>query len=272
MKPLEYWKPETFEISSFQFKLDERKNKTYKTSGSDNTGLCDYTYNELGFRGDSVKKEGFKVMSLGCSNTEGVGVNYIETWPYQFTNFIPNSVNMNFGTGGRSNDFISRCLLTYYDIIKPDLVLIMYPSPLRREIYTKDCGIEPFMPTHIWGYLEKTEEGRKIQLLKTELQNNNEDFINWYKNHLLIKYFLETKGCNWLWNGSSDIPKEYKEFNRFDGDFSTYPNFIDYGVDNAHPGPKHNYHYTIKLFEYIKTNFRNYLPQDLNEISKQSLI
>ena len=30
MNPLEYWKPETFEISSFQFKLDERKGKIYR--------------------------------------------------------------------------------------------------------------------------------------------------------------------------------------------------------------------------------------------------
>jgi hypothetical protein len=131
MKPLQYWNPEGFEISSFQFRLDERKNQTYETSGSDNTGLCTYAYNELGFRGDSIKKEGFRVMSLGCSNTEGVGVNNQDTWPSQFTKLIPNGVDMNFGTGGRSNDFITRCLLTYYDLIKPDLVLIMYTPPNR---------------------------------------------------------------------------------------------------------------------------------------------
>ena len=124
MNPLKYWNSEGFEISSFKFKLDERKNKIFKTSGSDNTGLCTYTYNELGFRGDSIKKEGFKVMSFGCSNTEGVAVNDNETWPAQFTSLIPNGVNFNFGTGGRSNDFICRCLMSYYELIKPDLVLI----------------------------------------------------------------------------------------------------------------------------------------------------
>ena len=76
----------------------------------------------------------------------------------------------------------------------------------------------------------------------------------------LIKYFLESKGCNWLWNGWFGIPKEYEEFNRFDG---MYGNFIDKGVDNRHPGPKHNYQYSIRLFEHIKTNFREYLPSGL---------
>ena len=51
MKPLEYWKPEGFEISSYKYSLKERVNQSYKTSGSDNTNLCTYTYNELGFRG-----------------------------------------------------------------------------------------------------------------------------------------------------------------------------------------------------------------------------
>ena len=262
MEALKFWTVDDFEISSFQYNLDNRKGKTYKTSGSDNTGLCSYTYNELGFRGDSIKKEGFKVMSLGCSNTEGVGVNDNETWPAQFTRNIPNGVNMNFGTGGRSNDFIARCLLTYYDLIKPDLVLIMYTGMSRREIYTKDGGVEPFMPTNSWSYLKETEDGVEIQENLVKLQNDNEDFINWYKNHLLISYFLESKKCNWLWNGYFNTPQEYQEFNRFDGD---YNHSIDKGVDGRHPGPRHNKEYGVKLFNHIYTNFREYLPTDLTQ-------
>ena len=45
MNPLKYWDPNEFEISSFKFKIDERKNKIFYTSGTDNTGLCTYTYN-----------------------------------------------------------------------------------------------------------------------------------------------------------------------------------------------------------------------------------
>ena len=270
MKPLKYWTTNGFEISSYKFQLSNKINKSFRTSGSDNTGKCTYTYNELGFRGDSIKKEGFKVMSLGCSNTEGVAVNDHETWPAQFTSLIPNGVNFNFGTGGRSNDFIVRCLLTYYDVIKPDLVLIMYPSPLRREIYTKDGGIEPFMPTASWGYLKETDDGIKTQEYLTYLQNDNEDTINWYKNHLLIKYFLESKKCNWIWNGCNvreTTSIDHNEPNKFDGDYGRY---LDLGVDNGHPGPNHNKTYAHKLHDFILKNFPhyiNYLPKN-----KQSLI
>lgn len=262
MELLKYWTPEGFEISSYKYHLDEKKNNSFKSSGSDNTGLCTYTYNELGFRGNSITTEGFRVMSIGCSLTEGVGVNDDETWSHQFSKLIPNSVDLNFGCGGRSNDYISRCLLSYYDLAKPDLVLIMYTSPQRREIYTEEGGIEPFIPTLSWGYLKDTEQGKRIQDLMTELQNENQDFINWYKNHQLIKLFLKSKNCNWLWNGSFEIPKGYTEINRFDGDYLSQP-LIDYGTEGFHPGPIHNEVYSKKLLNHIQINFPNYLPSFL---------
>ena len=195
MKPLEYWSPEGFEISSYKYSLKERVNQIYTTSGGDNTNLCTYTYNELGFRGDSIKKEGFKVMSLGCSITEGVGVNDDETWPAQFCGHIENGVNLNFGTGGRSNDFICRCLMSYYDLIKPDLVLIMYTFPHRREIYTEYGGIEPFIPTTSWGYLKETDDGIKTQEYLTYLQKVQNQFLfvcfpNYNVEHRMYFQFL----------------------------------------------------------------------------------
>jgi hypothetical protein len=265
MKFLKYWKKESFEIASYRHSLKNRINKIFNKTGLDQSEKCIYTYNSLGFRGEEPTKEGFKIMSIGCSLTEGVGVNDDETWPYQFTNLIPNGVNINFGTGGRSNDFIVRCLLTYYDFIKPDLVLIMYTHPYRREIYTFEGGIEPFMPTKSWGFLKETAEGIKTQEYLTYLQNDNEDFINWYKNHLLIKYFLESKKSNWLWNGFFQIPKDYDEFNRFDGDYGKY---LDFGTDGVHPGPIHNKKYATNLYNHINLKFPNYLEKSTNFLNK----
>jgi hypothetical protein len=135
----------------------------------------------------------------------------------------------------------------------------MYTSPQRREIYTNDGGIEPFIPTAKWGYMEETNQGKETHEYLVNLQNDNEDYINWYKNHLLIKYFLESKKCNWLWNGFFDIPSEHTEFNRFDGE---YNQLIDKGVDGVHPGPLHNNSYAKSLYEYILLKFPNYIPVD----------
>lgn len=255
---LKFWTPDGFEASSFRNGISERYNKSYFTSGSDNSKKCLYTYNELGFRGDSIYKKGFKIMSLGCSNTEGVGLNYDETWPKIFSDLIPDGVNMNFGMGGRSNDFIFRCLHTFFDVIKPDLVLIMYTFPQRRDFYPNSKTIEPYMAANNWGFMKDTKEGVEIQNLLDQLQCESENFINWYKNHLLIKYFLETKKCNWVWNGSF-INNNFAEPNRFDGE---YRKFIDYGVDGVHPGFKHNYRYIGKLYTFLIENFPDYIPYE----------
>jgi len=175
-------------------------------------------------------------------------------------------VDFNLGISGRSNDYICRSLMTFYELLNPDLVLIMYTSPIRREIYTEEGGIEPFIPTQAWGYMEETENGKRIQNYLAELQNDNDDFINWYKNHQLIRLFLESKKCNWVWNGFFGIPIEYKEFNRFDGD---YGNFQDKGADDAHPGPKHNKEYSVLLFDHIHKNFREYLHTDSTHSGKE---
>jgi len=251
MKALEFWKPDTFEISSYKYSLKDRINQTYNTSGSDNTGICTYTYNELGFRSDSIKKEGFKVMSIGCSLTEGVGINNNETWPAQFCSRIPNSVNLNFGVSGRSNDYISRCLISYCDEIKPDLVLILYTFKHRREIYTQSEKIEPYIPTVSWGWLEETEEGRNVQKIKEELQNDTDDFINWYKNHLLTTNYLENKKIPFIWN-SVDI--DYIDDNR---SIISYTSFVDFGVDGSHPGRLHNNQYSNKLFDWVSMKYPN---------------
>jgi hypothetical protein len=246
MDILKHWTPSTFESSTYLKILESRKNTITKKSNTDESGKCTYTYNELGFRGDSISKDGFKVMSIGCSMTEGIGVNDDETWSHVFSQLV-GGVNLNFGLGGRSNDYICRALLTYYDLIKPDVVLIMYTRPERKEIYTENNGVEPFMVTHNWGYLKETQKGREIQKLMVELQNDNSDYINWYKNHLLIKYFLESKKCKWIWNGEL-LNIDYNDSNRFDDGFTHY---FDHGSDNTHPGPITHKKYGENLYRYF---------------------
>ena len=239
-----FWDIDSFEVSTFKYSINERFGKTYNKSGSENSGKCTYTYNEFGFRGDEIDKDGFKVMSIGCSITEGVAVNDDETWPHLISKKFKDGVNINLGFGGRSNDYISRALLTYYDFFQPNLVLIMYTDPYRCEYYTEDGGIEPWHPKP-WGWFEKNfEESNALTLLT----NKNQAEYNWYKNHLLITNYLKNKKTPFIWNGWF-TKIDYTDENRFDGDY--FP-FVDFGVDGYHPGYKTNKKYTDTLFEHLK--------------------
>ena len=269
MNLLKYWTVDDFEISSHSYNLNSRKNKSYRTSGSDNSGKCLYTYNELGYRGDSIKKDGFKIMSLGCSLTEGVGVMDNQTWPSIVSQMVPNGVNLNFGTGGRSNDFISRAILTYFDLIKPDLILILYTYPNRREYFSSDGGIHPFSGAASWGYFSEEKEGKLIYENLVLSQNKFEDEVNWFKNHLIIKHFLENRKCNWVWDNSL-IETTYTDENMFSGEFGR--KYLDLGADGLHPGKNHHFNYAMKIFNNIIKNRPGYFPKGSENYYKKSLI
>jgi len=246
MESLKYWKPQSFDIASYKWLLEERKNKENVGNGSDKDG-CFYTFNELGFRGDSPKKKGIRIMSVGCSHTEGIGVNDRQTWSHYLSRLIPNGVDLNLGMSGRSNDYIARSIVTWTDELKPSLVLIMYTYPHRKEYYRENGDIEPYHPTP-WGYFEEEKEGRVDWANIISLSNKNEDFINWYKNHLIISNFLKVRNIPFIWNGTF-LNTTYTDDERYDGN---YPNFPD---THKHATFIQNQSYAEDLFNYIKENF-----------------
>jgi hypothetical protein len=246
MKSLKYWNTDTFEIASYRWNISDRKNKQIVGNASDEN-KCVYTFNELGFRGDSPNKDGIKIMSIGCSHTEGIGVNDTETWSHILSKKINNGVDLNFGISGRSNDYISRVILTWENYIKPDIVLIMYTYPHRREYYTKNGGIEPYHP-YPWGYFSEDIIGKDEYNSITDIVNDDENFINWYKNHLLISYFLKLKNIPFIWNGTF-LNTEYTDENRFDGN---YPKLSD---NHYHATFEQNSEYANNLYNYIINKF-----------------
>lgn len=241
---LKYWKPETFDVTSFKWNLDERKNKTYTTSGSDNTHENIYTYNSLGFRGDEFPFKDNKpvLMTVGCSHTEGVGVNDNETFSYHLSKLL-NYNHINFGFTGRSNDYICRTILTYTDLIKPTFIFVLYTDVHRMEYYTEDCGIEPYQHRS-WGWFSVNEIQYNAMF---NLSNKHNDFINWYKNHLLITYYLKSKGIRWMW-GSTFLQTDYTDENKFNGSIKP---FIDYSTDGNHAGPLTHSNYATSIYNSI---------------------
>jgi len=64
MKSIKYWKKDGFDVATYKWNLAERRNQTFNGSGSDESGTNVYTYNEMGFRGDSIYKMGLESYQL----------------------------------------------------------------------------------------------------------------------------------------------------------------------------------------------------------------
>jgi len=244
MKSLKFWKPMHFDVTSYKWLLKERKGTRFFGSGSDYGNKNTYTYNEYGFRGDSTLKNGFKIMSIGSSYTEGIGVNDDETYSHYLSKMIEDGVDLNFGYSGRSNDYIARVLITFFDKINPDFVNIMYTYPNHREYYTNTNGIEPYAPNP-WGYYKEHPTGKREFDALNYVLNSEDDFINWYKNHLLITNYLKNKNVPFVWNGTF-LQTEYMDENRFDGD---YPYFED---DSNYAKAIDNKNYAQNLYKHLE--------------------
>lgn len=233
-----------FDVTSYKWLLKERKGTRFFGSGSDYGNKNTYTYNEYGFRGDSTLKNGFKIMSIGSSYTEGIGVNDDETYSHYLSKMIEDGVDLNFGYSGRSNDYIARVLITFFDKINPDFVNIMYTYPNHREYYTNTNGIEPYAPNP-WGYYKEHPTGKREFDALNYVLNSEDDFINWYKNHLLITNYLKNKNVPFVWNGTF-LQTEYMDENRFDGD---YPYFED---DSNYAKAIDNKNYAQNLYKHLE--------------------
>ena len=218
--------------------LSSRAYKVFKTSGSDNSGDVVYTYNEEGFRGDSVDED-IDMVAIGCSHTEGIGVNDNETWPFYVASSLGiNHINMGFT--GRSNDYISRMTIKAVKQYRPKFISVMYTYPVRRELPTK-YGFQPFA-ANPWGYFEDFPEDYKAL---TQLSSQLNDKRNWEKNHLLIDSICKLYNTNLVWNGTfADV--EEKDQNRYDGEYK-----IEIG---KHATPIQNQKYAEGLVGFLKDN------------------
>lgn len=217
--------------------IHDRFNKTFKTSGSDNSGLNTYTYNEIGYRGDSIDKS-IDIITAGCSHTEGIGVNDNETWPFYLSKELGFN-HINLGYTGRSNDYISRVVALYVEQFKPKVVCVMYTYPSRREYWT-EYGPQPYT-INPWGYFnDYPEQHHSITKLINSFENRN----NFVKNHLLVQLACERAGSKLVWNGCF-LDFEYNDSKRFDG---------DYYIEGRHASAEENKIYSNKLVGFLKDN------------------
>lgn len=217
--------------------LEDRVNSSYKSSGSDNSGVNTYTYNEIGYRGDSTNTE-IDLLTIGCSHTEGIGVNDNETWSYYLAQLL-GYTHINLGYTGRSNDYISRVLSLYIRQFKPKQVAVMYTYPSRREYWT-EYGPQPF-GANSWGYFDDNPEE---YIALSRLSNEYEDKQNFIKNHLLVQLACEATNTKLVWNGSFLGDKiEYSDSKRYDG---------GYFIEGRHATATENKEYANKLVTFLK--------------------
>jgi len=114
-----------------------------KRYDSDNSNLVDYKFNDYGYRASFDYKpllDDKKIVCIGCSFTEGVGLLEEETWPYLLSQQLGLSY-LNLGVAGGSQGYVIWQIMNVLKNIQQDNIFVLSP-PTGRFFELTDTEFE----------------------------------------------------------------------------------------------------------------------------------
>jgi len=123
--------------------LIDRQNTTSTTYDSDNSLLVDYKFNDYGYRASFDYEpllNSEKIVCIGCSFTEGVGLDEEETWPYLLSKKIGLPF-LNLGKAGGSDGYVMWQIMNVLKNIQTKNIFVLSP-PSGRFFELSDTNFE----------------------------------------------------------------------------------------------------------------------------------
>jgi len=201
----------------------------------------EYTFNEYGFRSDSfTNRSEINILTCGCSQTVGIGVNYHEAWPFVLKHLVnrytDKSVTVwNLATSGASPDYVVRSIHKTSSILKPDFVCVFWPPITRIEV--------PYMHNNskVTQSFIRNKDFPKEFVDEAWLQ----DYL-YQKNLILAKSICEVNKTKFISNVVTESIVENIEGDYFPADSEAR--------DGLHPGPNWHRSGAEYYFNFIKEN------------------
>ena len=184
-----------------------------------------YSYNSQGFRDDEFNNDPAG-LALGCSFTQGTGIDFDSTWPRQLSSMLDMRI-WNLGLGGSATDTAYRLAEHWITQLNVKFVTMCVPDAHRFEIWDNDF---PHVIMHNNTSLPELNDFKKVYW-----SNDQNGKINQTKNLLAIKQLCAHAG----------IPFYYL-FLR------THWRNVDPGRDLAHSGKKSNKMFAKTMHKLIK--------------------
>lgn len=177
-----------------------------------------YQFNSYGYRCPEfdwqASDEGrLSIVAIGASEVFGLGVPEEKTFLRLFANLVEKYqgrpvIGWNLATCGSSPDYLARILFSALPVLKPDIVLLVFPFPKRRE-YFNDAG-------RLFMLANSRKQQRFFHQLKTlvtdpefvsqlkanlTLSSDYNDQINLFKNYQICESLCEKHQPMWLFSG-----------------------------------------------------------------------
>ena len=190
-----------------------------------NPDCISYLYNSQGFRDEEFNNDPAG-LALGCSFTQGTGIDLDSTWPRQLSHMLDMRI-WNLGVGGSATDTAYRLAEYWITHLNVKFVTMCVPDAHRFEIW--DNGV-PHAITHNAASFSELNDFKKLYW-----GNDQNGKINQTKNLLAIEQLCVR----------ASVPFYYL-FLR------THWRHVDPGRDLAHSGRKSNKMFAKTMHNLIK--------------------
>lgn len=215
-----------------QMPLEARRNQANKTQrwyGPDTEERfhCDphptlgpaevsYRFNSYGYRcpefptpGTGLPDDHLGLVSIGASEVLGTGVPEDLTFSQLITQNLRTRlrrpiVHWNLGSDGSSPDTLSRTLLAALTILKPAIVLMVFPAPFRRECITPSGRIFYYNRQSIDAnsLLGRMRDPEKFEICRAyaDLASDYNDELCLFKNYQTAEGLCKKYDVMWLYS------------------------------------------------------------------------
>lgn len=152
-----------------------------------------YKYNEYGFRSDNFINSKYRLVFLGCSITEGIGLPLEETFSHLIYTQIKKEIGEDFpywnlGLEGCGLDSITRCYYNFYKQLKPHVVIVLFPS-YRLEYFHQN-----------WKSILVNDDIDNVFYKNPHLIDPNVITYNIEKNLAILDLLLEKTNTALIWD------------------------------------------------------------------------
>lgn len=152
-----------------------------------------YTFNTHGFRcGEFDNSPGW--LALGCSFTEGVGLNIDNVWPSLLEQQINQHI-WNLGVGSSALDTCYRILDYYIDKLNIQGVFLLQPPHHRFEFFVNGA-VQLYLPSDNQVY---------DSIFKSWYSDENNAKINVQKNLLAMEKICDDRNIRFITRPSTDL-------------------------------------------------------------------
>lgn len=219
-------------------KLFVERQKTQPVDWEYNTKKIFYKYNSQGHRSVEIEELGDNyILTTGCSNTEGVGLAYEDTWSYLVAKHLDKQF-YNCAVGGSGPYVTCKNIMLFLSYVKkhPEMIIIQWPFFAR---FFRIQGVA----IHI-HHLTPASYDENREYYEMLLKDDDAFNINLFERQLLIS-FLENinyqgKIIEMFTQDPHEMQKITLQVHDLDIKQIMIPRPIDTARDLVHPGSKSN--------------------------------